>query len=423
MKFMSTSAQHLRMEQRVVEAGRHQLKYFDKLKKEFNLIRSLYLACHGRVQAIDELEMCISRLRFPTHYEEMTEGFCEARNDIVRLGEVSQTRYALLSDRVTASEELKLKNGQMAYLQNLAKVQEDNNGSNPEPCPICVFPLGSEWAVMTCGHSVCCKCMTTLQKRSNYKRAAIQCPMCRAQSKLTAISIVTAKPAAVKSTDTDRASSDSNDDILDANISVQGNFSTKIEAVVRRILWIQIEQPKAKTLVFSTWTNVLKVISQALSVNNVEFKSLAGAHPKQFERFLTFFKENEICNVLLLPLHSGAKGLNIIEASHLILTEPALNPSDELQAVGRVHRIGQDKETYVHRFFVRDTVEEKMYHLFKPKSTQGENTLENELTVDDVVNLIQKTQDEEGDVFASDSGDDENTTDGEDEGEDDGYFF
>ena len=124
---------------------------------------------------------------------------------------------------------------------------------------------------------------------------------------------------------------------------LQGNFSTKIEAVVRRILWIQQEQPKAKTLVFSTWTNVLKVIGQALSVNNVEFKSLAGAHPKQFERSLTFFKENEICNVLLLPLHSGAKGLNIIEASHVILTEPALNPSDELQAVGRVHRIGQDK--------------------------------------------------------------------------------
>ena len=86
-----------------------------------------------------------------------------------------------------------------------------------------------------------------------------------------------------------------------------------------------------------------QVIGKALSMNDVDFKSVAGIQAKQFERLLDVFKESELCNVLLLPLHSGAKGLNIIEASHVILTEPALNQSDELQAVGRVHRIGQKK--------------------------------------------------------------------------------
>jgi len=57
--------------------------------------------------------------------------------------------------------------------------------------------------------------------------------------------------------------------------------------------------------------------------------------------------------VLLMLIQHGANGLNILEAQHVILVEPLLNPAAEAQAISRVHRVGQEKQTFVHRFIVR----------------------------------------------------------------------
>ena len=89
------------------------------------------------------------------------------------------------------------------------------------------------------------------------------------------------------------------------------------------------------------WQDVLDIIAQALEQNGIQFRSLHSQN--KYQKNLTAFKHNDDITVLLLPVHSGGNGLNLIEATHVLLVEPILNTAQELQVVGRVHRIGQTK--------------------------------------------------------------------------------
>lgn len=95
------------------------------------------------------------------------------------------------------------------------------------------------------------------------------------------------------------------------------------------------------------WVDVLLIVGRALDENGITHCSLFA---NKGQSHLNKFKHDPTVTALLIPVNSGANGLNITEATHIILVEPILNPGNELQALGRIHRIGQTKPTFVHKY-------------------------------------------------------------------------
>ena len=83
------------------------------------------------------------------------------------------------------------------------------------------------------------------------------------------------------------------------------------------------------------------------------------------DRFNTvnLFNSDPSIDLLLLTTHIGGLGLNLTGADTVIFVEHDWNPSKDLQAMDRAHRIGQKKVVNVYRLITRNTIEEKIMKL------------------------------------------------------------
>ena len=106
---------------------------------------------------------------------------------------------------------------------------------------------------------------------------------------------------------------------------------------------------------------MIDIVGEALRTNNIPHVKCINRN-KDFTGTgsLQSFRTDSTVRVLLMPLALGAEGLDLIVASHVFLLEPLLNIHQELQAVNRISRLGQQKKTYVHKYVVKNTIEENI---------------------------------------------------------------
>ncbi|PNY24104.1 ATP-dependent helicase [Tolypocladium capitatum] len=253
-------------------------------------------------------------------------------------------------------------------------LKEAGSKSNePRMCVICQTPFVT--GVLTvCGHQFCKECMTL------WVKAHHNCPVCKKGLKPSNLHDITIKPQQlqVRSDEPGRAVADDqtprspqkrvetaiysefNSEKLAeiTNIELDGpSFTTKVDTLVRHLLWLRESDPGAKTIVFSQYRDFLNVLRNAFRRFHIGHASIDD--PQGTAKF----KEDPAVEVFLLHARAHSSGLNLVNASHVFLCEPLLNTPLELQAIARVDRIGQQHETTVWLYLVSGTVEESIYNL------------------------------------------------------------
>ncbi|KAK0522956.1 DNA repair protein rad16 [Tilletia horrida] len=149
--------------------------------------------------------------------------------------------------------------------------------------------------------------------------------------------------------------------------------STKIEALVEELSALRSEDHTIKSIVFSQFRSFLDLIALRLSRAGFKIARLEGdMTPQQRDRTIKFFSENTSVTVFLISLKAGGVALNLTEASRVYLMDPWWNPSVEMQAADRIHRIGQHRPIIVKRMIIENSIEARIVELQNKKSAMIE---------------------------------------------------
>ncbi|EOD47563.1 putative snf2 family helicase protein [Neofusicoccum parvum UCRNP2] len=270
-------------------------------------------------------------------------------------------------ERKTADRLATLKTKQR-FLLHLKK--ESNEQEGPRLCVICQsdFEIG---VLTVCGHQYCKECFTIWARQHH------SCPLCKRRLNLNRdFHEITYKPKELRAQEEHQATPSSDGQSSPGSgsssiyselsqstmndiktIDLNGSFGTKIDTLARHMLWIRQNDPGSKSVVFSQYGDFLKVLGEAFRQFKIGFSNIA--EKGSIERF----KQDPSVECFLLDAKSDASGLNLVNASYVFLMEPLINAAIELQAIARIHRIGQQRPTTVFMYLTVDTVEENIYEI------------------------------------------------------------
>ena len=124
-----------------------------------------------------------------------------------------------------------------------------------------------------------------------------------------------------------------------------------------------------KVIVFSFFRSIIEQVMQALGERAIG-PITGSVSSTQRQSIVDQFQNSPTPLVLVGQIQAAGTGLNIQAASVVILCEPQIKPSLEVQAIARAHRMGQVRKVQVHRLILPESVDEQMLEMLARKQRE-----------------------------------------------------
>lgn len=147
------------------------------------------------------------------------------------------------------------------------------------------------------------------------------------------------------------------------NFDSRTGESVKLEAL--RVVCENLTAPQDKLLVFSQYVSSLRLLQANLDIQTLTYHGQLTELER--ESVINEFRNLPGPVVLLMSLRAGAVGLNLQEASTVVLFDRWWNPAVEDQAINRAHRFGRTRPLHVFRFIITDSIEQRIEEVLTAK--------------------------------------------------------
>lgn len=131
----------------------------------------------------------------------------------------------------------------------------------------------------------------------------------------------------------------------------------------------RLHETNHRVLVFSQMVRMLDILAEYLSFKGFQFQRLDGSTKAELRhQAMEHFNapgSDDFC--FLLSTRAGGLGINLATADTVIIFDSDWNPQNDLQAMSRAHRIGQQEVVNIYRFVTSKSVEEDILERAKKK--------------------------------------------------------
>ncbi|ARR75019.1 putative zinc finger domain-containing protein [Mimivirus AB-566-O17] len=245
-----------------------------------------------------------------------------------------------LTNRIVSKESL------TNYLRR--SIEELKSESKEYDCAICLGEFDEKIGILPCGHKFCGECILECigQKK---------CPTCKTPASKKDLLVYSQSGSGIGS------GSVVKEELSEIQVLAKELKSSKLACIVNYITKLGDTD---KCVIFSQWSLLLKKMGKQLKEIGIECEFCEGT-VYQRTSSISRFVNNKSIKVILLSSKHAASGINLVVANKLILIEPVYGNKEykeniENQAVGRINRIGQERDIDIVRFLVRDSVEESI---------------------------------------------------------------